>query len=456
MLEDSINNELHTQIQYCLLEKLTESEQRYRKLVENLREIVFECDRRGCLTFVNHAWTETLGYPVVDVTGKRLQDFIVSGDNESLHLALQNQSNCKLELRFLHQSGNILWLELAIRLSHNQKLSGSLINVTERKQAAALLKQTNEELEARVKQRTSELIQTNQELTVTLQELQQTQGQLIQNEKMSSLGQLVAGIAHEINNPVNFIHGNLAHVRNYTQNLLGLIAIYQHHYPNPVHEVQAEAEAIELKFIQDDLSKVIASMEKGSYRIREIVHSLRNFSRLDEAEIKTIDIHEGLDSTLVILAHRLRTSAEKPAIHIIKDYASLPEVECYAGLLNQVFMNILANAIDVLEAAAEKQTPDERATNPGQITLQTSLIDEQWVKIQISDNGAGMSPEIQCRIFDPFFTTKPIGKGTGMGMSISHQIVTERHKGKLECFSAPEKGTEFMIQIPLKFAQTVP
>ena len=295
---------------------------------------------------------------------------------------------------------------------------------------------------------------TNLQLQATLDRLHKTQVQMIQSEKMSSLGQLVAGVAHEINNPVNFIHGNLHHVQDYVQNLLRLIQLYQHHYPTPVSEIQTEAEEIELEFIRDDLPKTLSSMYLGTDRIREIVLSLRNFSRLDEAETKSVNIHEGLDSTLMILRYRLKACPKRPEVRVIRDYATLPKIECYPGLLNQVFMNILANAIDALEEEGTKQTScTEPMDNPGQITLSTTLIDNKWVEIAIADNGPGIPQEIQQRIFDPFFTTKPINKGTGMGMSISYQIVTEKHGGKLECFSTVGRGTKFVISIPVK--QTV-
>jgi len=305
------------------------------------------------------------------------------------------------------------------------------------------LENSNAELEARVEERTLEL-------KTALKELQRTQAQMIQSEKMSSLGQLVAGVAHEINNPVSFIHGNLAHVQEYTRNLLDFLQLYQQHYPHPVDEIQAEAGEIDLEFIQEDLPKMLSSMQTGTARIRNIVLSLRNFSRIDEVDIKAVNIHEGIDSTLMILQHRLKASSERPEIQVIKNYASLPLVECYAGPLNQVFMNILSNAIDALEESNARRKYQEIKENPSQITIRTSAIDAEWVEIAIVDNGSGISKEIKQRIFDPFFTTKPIGKGTGMGLSISYQIVTEKHGGKLDCFSILGEGTEFAIEIPVR------
>ncbi|MCC5645653.1 HAMP domain-containing protein [Nostoc sp. CHAB 5824] len=305
------------------------------------------------------------------------------------------------------------------------------------------LEKSKEELEDRVEERTTELKNA-------LEELQRTQSQVIQSEKMSSLGQLVAGVAHEINNPVNFIHGNLNHVQEYTQDLLTLVQLYQEHNSNPVPEIQIAAEDMDLEFLQSDLPKMLSSMKVGTDRIRQIVLSLRNFSRMDEAEFKSVDIHEGIDSTLMILQHRLKAKPEQPEIEVIKDYGNIPLVDCYAGQLNQVFMNILVNAIDALEESNTKLTYQEIRDNPSRIKIRTSVVNSTWVEVAIADNGVGISKEFQQRIFDPFFTTKPIGKGTGMGMSISYQIVTEKHGGKLECFSTSGKGTEFIIQVPLR------
>jgi signal transduction histidine kinase len=325
------------------------------------------------------------------------------------------------------------------------------------------------------------LTQTQQQaeqLAIALQNLKQTQTQLIQTEKMSSLGQLVAGVAHEINNPVNFIYGNLAYTRQYAQDLLNLLHLYQKHYPNPEPEIVEYAETIELDFLDEDLPKILASMKIGTERIRKLVLSLRNFSRLDQAEMKFVDIHEGLDSTLLILQHRLKVKPNHPSIEIVKTYGELPLVECYASQLNQVFMNVLSNAIDALEEYNATQTLEEIEASPSRITICTSLkeVSKQesgiggevspqlernqspripHVVIQIADNGSGMPQAIQSQIFDPFFTTKPIGKGTGLGLSISYQIVVEKHGGIFKCISQPGQGTKFWIEIPTQQLQSL-
>lgn len=304
------------------------------------------------------------------------------------------------------------------------------------------LETSNSELETRVEERTSELKNA-------LEELRRTQAQVVQSEKMSSLGQLVAGVAHEINNPVNFIHGNLTHAQEYTQDLLAFVQLYQRQYPNPTAELEDAAEAMDLAFLQEDLPKMLASMKVGTERIRQIVLSLRNFSRMDEAELKPVNIHEGLNSTLMILHHRLKARPERPEIEVIKNYGRLPLVECYAGQINQVFMNILVNAIDALEEFNTGRTYEEIQEHPSRITIDTTLVDHQWVQVAISDNGAGMSESVRQQIFHPFFTTKPVGKGTGMGMAISYQII-EKHQGKLSCSSTLNQGTEFVIQIPIR------
>ncbi len=279
----------------------------------------------------------------------------------------------------------------------------------------------------------------------TLQELRSAQSKMLQSEKMSSLGQLVAGIAHEINNPVNFIHGNVSHTSVYMKDLLDLLALYDQEYPQPTASIVDKMHEIDLEFLRTDLPKSLASMKVGTERIREIVQSLRSFSRLDEAEFKAVDIHDGIDSTLMILQNRIKGSSDQPAIEIVKNYAVLPEVECFPGQLNQVFMNVLVNAIDAIES-----TDGEPSAIAKRIRITTEIVADQQVAIRIADHGSGMSQAIQAQIFNPFFTTKEVGKGTGMGMSISYQIVTEKHGGQISCHSTPGQGTEFVIQVPIR------
>lgn len=276
------------------------------------------------------------------------------------------------------------------------------------------------------------------------------QTQLIQAEKMSSLGRLVAGVAHEINNPVNFIHGNLSYAKTYAKDLLELIELYRQHCSNMPTLIEQKAQAIDLDFLLSDFTKVLDSMQLGTDRIRQLVRSLRNFSRTDEAQMQTVDIHEGLESTLLILKHQLQGNGDRPSISLVKQYGDLPPVECYPGQLNQAFMNILSNAIDALQERNLSLTIDEIQKNPSTIKIQTTVDSNEWVHISIADNGMGIPSNIQERIFESFFTTKPVGKGTGLGLSISHHVVTERHAGKLCCLSQPGIGTEFRIEIPIK------
>jgi signal transduction histidine kinase len=336
------------------------------------------------------------------------------------------------------------------------------------------------------------------QLEQALKKLQSTQTKLVQNEKMASLGQLIAGVAHEINNPTSFIYGNIYLANDYIEELLHLIKLYQHHYPEPVAEIAEQLEHIEPDFIAEDFPKLIASMKEGANRIHEIVLSLRNFSRLDEAEYKRVDIHQGIDNALLILQYRFKQQSKRPEIQVLKEYGKLPFIECYPGQLNQVFMNLLNNAIDALDglymnllsvkhqnvskdvAAVEASKPssvmtiDKGVGDAGDqeaiafhrslssklkvpnlqaltpfIRIHTEFVEGNRVVIRISDNGIGISPEERTRIFDPFFTTKQPGKGTGLGLSISYQIVVEKHGGQIECHSTPGQGTEFVVELPI-------
>ncbi|WP_216670359.1 sensor histidine kinase [Microcoleus asticus] len=298
--------------------------------------------------------------------------------------------------------------------------------------------------------RDRQLNQQLQQLESTLEELHRTQSQMVHHEKMSALGQMVAGIAHEINNPVSFIYGNLSYLNDHIHDLLGLLDAYQKHYPNPSPSLQDDLDDVDLNFLQEDLTKILKSMKMGTSRIRDIVVSLRSFSRLDHSEFKAVDIHEGIDNTLMILEHRLQAQPERPTIEVVREYGELPLVECYAGQLNQVFMNLLSNAIDALEDSNEGRSFTDIADQPNRIWIKTTKTEQQWVQIAIADNGTGIPEKARSRLFDPFFTTKPVGKGTGLGLSISYQVVKEKHGGKLWCDSTLGEGTKFVIEIPIE------
>ena len=313
------------------------------------------------------------------------------------------------------------------------------------------LRHLQKKLEQEVSERTAHL-------TEALENLQRTQVQLVQSEKLSSLGQLVAGVAHEINNPVNFIYGNLMHARSSTEDLLRLVESIQQCYPNLNPAIQQQMEAMDFDFLKQDLPELFSSMEVGADRIRKIILSLSNFSRLDESEKRAVDLHEGIDSTLMILKSRLKAKPERPKILTIKDYGKIPKVICYPSQLNQVFMNLLSNAIDALEDAYENRKSNPEATNNCdlQIRLHTECLNKNWVRICIADNGPGIPEALRSQLFEPFFTTKPPGRGTGLGLSISHQIVVEKHGGRILCNSIDGKGTEFAIEIPLKQQADLP
>ncbi|MEG3846880.1 MASE1 domain-containing protein [Microcoleus sp. herbarium19] len=354
--------------------------------------------------------------------------------------------------------------------------------IAERKASQSALARANQQLEDRVEERTAALQQANfqltteiaerkeieaamrrseaalkeqtQELQATLAKLQATQSQLIQTEKMSSIGQLVAGVAHEINNPVNFIHGNLSYLDEYTCGLLELVEIYQASNIETSPNIKDKLEELDLDFLSADISKILQSMRMGTERIRDIVLSLRNFSRLDESELKQADIHAGIDSTLTILQHRLRATSNRPEIQVVKKYEKLPPIECCPGQLNQVFMNVIGNGIDAIEESDRQKCPEAVPAKTGEICITTECVGREWIKIRVADNGIGISETIRSRLFDPFFTTKPVGQGTGLGLAVAHQIIVEKHRGTIEINSQLGEGTEFAIALPIKSGLT--
>jgi signal transduction histidine kinase len=287
-----------------------------------------------------------------------------------------------------------------------------------------------------------------------LSDLKQAQLQLVQSEKMSALGNLVSGVAHEINNPIGFISGNIEPAFDYVNDLFGLLDLYQDKFPNPGDEIEAEIETIDLEYIREDLPKLLSSMTQGVERIRSISNSLRTFSRADTERKVAFNIHDGLDSTLMILKHRLKANESRPEVQVIKNYAELPQIQCFPGQLNQVFMNLLANAIDALDESNSGLSFQEINQNPNQITITTKINtteinDQKQVVISIKDNGKGISDEIQQRIFDHLFTTKAVGTGTGLGLAIARQIIMEKHDGSIEVNSTPGLGAEFVLTLPV-------
>jgi two-component system, NtrC family, sensor kinase len=412
---------------------IRESEAKFRSMVENANDIIYLLTPEGLFSYVTPNCAQRWGYHPSELQGTSYTKLVHPEDLPAYQEALAQpmetgQMQAGIEYRIRHKDGSWRW--------HASNLSAAAHNS---------------------RGRVLSVIGIAHDITARVL----AEAALVQSEKMSSLGQMVAGIAHEINNPVGFIHGNLKHACDYIEDILKLLELYQQQFPDATPEIRSRIEEIDLEFIREDLPKLLSSMEVGTTRIREIVRSLRNFSRLDEAERKAVDLHSGIDSTLMILGTRLKGTPTRPEIAILKEYGNLPHVDCFAGQLNQVFMNIFANAIDAIDEAwairsanGENWATASKPFEPPQIRIITEFIPSNapklsCISIRISDNGLGMTEAVQKRLFDPFFTTKPVGKGTGLGMSISYQIVTKTHGGQLRCSSEPGRGTEFLIEIPI-------
>ncbi|MEB3180623.1 MAG: ATP-binding protein [Nostocaceae cyanobacterium] len=417
-LTDSLNQMLQRIAKYT--QELEKSQRQNQALLNAIPDLMLRIDKDGIYLDYNSPKTLHNFYTNPDVIGLNIYDVLPRElAQQRMHYIKKALATGELQI-FEYQfsvNDNICEQEARIVVSGKDEVLVIIRDITKRKQAEIALQEKARELE------------------VTLQELQHMQAQLVQSEKMSSLGQLVAGLAHEINNPVTFIYGNIQHTEDYLQSLLNLLKLYQQHYPQPSPTIQAEIEDIDLEFLASDLPKIINSIRTGAERIRSLVLSLRNFARLDEGEIKKVNLHEGIDNTLLIFSNYI-----DQGISITKQYGDLPQIECYPAQLNQVFMNLLHNAIDALFAAFNQKNK--------QIVIITEILKTSEIRVRIQDNGDGIPQKIQNKIFDPFFTTKPVGQGTGLGLAICYQII-KKHRGKITMCSQEGKGCEFAITLPM-------
>lgn len=471
---------------------LRQDQKSYHSILDNVVEGIFQASLEGRYISCNQALANIYGYEsteqlMLDVTDIG-QQLYADPQRRTQLIELLNSQNCvdDFESQVYRRDGSLIWISekaRAVRDEHSGLLyyEGFVTDISQRKSAQQYLQQSQAQFQTQA-----------QQLELTLSKLRQTQAQLMERENMSRIGQLVAGVAHDINNPVNFVCNNLIHASQYAEDLLNLLSLYAKHYPQPVPEIKQATEAIELDFLIQDFPKTLSSMQLGADRIREIVESLRHFSRSDQAQMTLVDLHQGIDSTLVIINHRLQPNGYNPGIEVIREYGDLPRVECYGSLLNQVLMNVLCNAIDALDESKQQQsdyhlledsslnckgtmtsdgalaTTDRKSfpvgnkQNSGIIWIRTELISADANQgeystpravIRIIDNGPGITQQVKERLFEPFFTTKAVGKGTGLGLSISRQIIVEKHGGQISCISSTEKGeefTEFRIEIPIQ------
>lgn len=432
--------------------------QKYRSMFEGAVEGIFQSTLNGRFLDCNPALAKIYGYAsaaellatLTDIENQlyvnpeRRQDFIEKLRSQDVVTDFESQ--------VYRKDRQIIWIcenARAVRDPEGNLLyyEGFVTDITQRKIAEESLRQSQAQYKAQAEQ-----------LQKTLQQLEQTQQQLIEKENLSTLGKLLTGVAHEINNPVNFLCNNFPHAQQYTTDLLNLLQLYSQYTPQPAPEIQQQAEEIDLEFLIEDFPKTISSMQMGAERLRQLVYSLKSLSGADEEQ--SVDIHQGLDNTLIMLYHRLKPKGNSQEIQVFKEYYPLPAITCYPCGLNQVFMNVLCNAIDALEDVRSQPDQPEQSeldysqygVNPS-IWIRTQLVTREplgdYAMIRIMDNGSGMDPETQQQIFKPFFTTKPLGKGSGLGLSISYQIIVEKHQGKFSCHSTPGKGTEFVIEIPI-------
>lgn len=432
----------------CAEEALYESQRKLATLMSNLPGMAyrFRNDLHRSVEFVSDGCYLLTGYRAKEFFGSQkvfLSQLIHREDRQRLRnarqFAVQENRHYQVVYRITTKTGKIKWVwEQGIGVFSESgelmALEGFITDITESKKAETALKQSQNELR-----------QQKRKLETTLQELNEAENTLTNTEKMSSLGQLIAGIAHEIKNPITSVYGNIVHLNHYVQDMMNLLSLYEEYCSNPPDKIKEAFEDIDLDFMKDDLPKVISAMQIGAERIREIVSSLRNFSRKDDVKKTLMSFHDGINGTLVILQNRLRGGGKKPEIKIYKEYGELPLVECYVGMINQVFMNLIGNAIDALEDAFDNNNCQDKTPA---ITIKTQAISDKVI-VKIADNGLGMDEEVKKHLFEQFFTTKPAGKGTGLGLSISHQIIVEKHKGNLSCTSAPGEGAEFIIEIPI-------
>ncbi|HEY9624429.1 MAG TPA: GAF domain-containing protein [Crinalium sp.] len=443
-----ITNQIHRTLDLDVI--LQTAVQEVRRFLKTDRVLIYQFGEQWqgkvVIEEVGEGWQSTLGdfsqdncfsadYARLYEGGRvRAIDNILEAGLDSCHVEFLQRLQVKANLIVPILTGGKLW---GLLLAHEccnprawQTWEAELLRQIATQMAIAI---QQAELYAQVQASATQAQSQTQQLQDTLDELKNTQMQLVQTEKLSSLGQMVAGVAHEINNAINFIHANLPYAQSYADALEQTVRIYESHYPQPAAIAELNA-SVELDYVRQDFPKLLQSMKEGTKRVREIVLTLRNFSRVDESNRKPINLHEGLESTLLILQHRMKAGAK-----VIKQYGQIPLVECHAGQINQVFLNILSNALDA-------------AGNQAEITIKTWSINSNWVGISIADNGPGIPADIQARIFDPFFTTKEIGQGTGLGLSICYQIICQGHGGQIRCISQPGQGTEFRIELPVSNA----